>query len=313
MKNPISVIILTFNEELNIEKCLESITDWANEIIIVDSFSKDKTPEIAKKYTNKIAHRTFVNQAEQFNWALDNLEIKNDWILRLDADEYLTEELKEEITQTLINADKGLIDADNIGIDQFTPLDKLPNGASQRKSEAINGFFIKRRFYFMGRWIKHGGYQSVWLLRLFKKDKAKSELREIDEHIVLLEGKTENLKNDFIHDDKKSLQLWIDRHNQFSSREAKEILNFLSLARGEERSSRLTGQPARNRWLKEKIYYRMPLFYRAFFYFIYRYFFCLGFLDGKEGLIYHFLRIYWYRFLLDSKIYEYKKKSVKNQ
>ena len=118
MKLPISAIVLTYNEEINIKNCLESVADWANEIIIVDSFSTDKTLEIAKKYTNKIAQRTFINQAEQFNWALDNLEIKNDWILRLGADEYLTEELKKEITQTLINADKKLIDADNISINQ---------------------------------------------------------------------------------------------------------------------------------------------------------------------------------------------------
>jgi len=277
MKNPISVIILTYNEELNIENCLKSVAGFANEIIIVDSFSTDKTLEIAKKYTNKIAQRKFINQADQFNWALDNLEIKGDWVLRLDADETMTEILWQEIAQTI---------------------PETPEGTC--------GFFIKRRFYFMGRWIKHGGYQSVWLLRLFRSGKAKSELREIDEHIVLLEGKTAKLKNDFIHDDKKSLDVWIEKHNQFSSREAREILN---LASGEKKSEiqNLTGQPARNRWLKEKFYYQMPLFYRAFFYFIYRYFFCLGFLDGKEGLIYHFLRIYWYRFLLDSKIYEYKK------
>src|SRR3989344_7490356 len=135
MKLPISVIILTYNEELNIGNCLKSVADWANEIIIVDSFSADKTLEIAKKHTNKIAQRTFVNQAEQFNWALDNLEIKNEWILRLDADEYLTEELKNEITEKLKNV-----------------------------SENISGFYIKRRVYFMGRWIKHGGYYPTWIL-----------------------------------------------------------------------------------------------------------------------------------------------------
>ena len=277
MKLPISVIILTYNEELNIEQCLKSVAGWANEIIIVDSFSKDKTLEIAKKYTNKIAERTFINQAEQFNWTLDNLEIKNDWILRLDADEYLTEELKNEINEKLKNA------PDN-----------------------INGFYIKRRIYFMSRWIKHAGVYPLWLLRLFKRGKGKSELKEIDEHIILLEGKAEELKNDFIHDDKKSLSDWIEKHNSYSTREVETILNLKS------EIPALGGQPARKRWLKEKFYYRLPLFCRAFGYFIYRYFFCLGFLDGKEGLIYHFLRIFWYRFLLDAKIYEYRKKSEKS-
>jgi len=273
MKTPISVIILTYNEQINLENCLKSIGDWAGEIFVVDSYSTDKTLEIAKKYGAKITQHDFKNQAEQFNWALDNLEIKNEWILRLDADEYLTEELKNEIAKELKNA----------------PSD-------------INGFYIKRRIYFMGRWIKRAGVYPLWLLRLFKYRKGKSELKEIDEHIVLLEGKAGELKNDFIHDDKKSLSDWIQKHNDYSNREVETILNLTSDI------PTLGGQPGRKRWLKEKFYYRLPLFFRAFIYFHYRYFFCLGFLDGKEGMIYHFLRIYWYRFLLDAKIYEQRKK-----
>jgi len=277
MKIPVSVIILTYNEELNLENCLKSISNWASEIFIVDSYSTDKTLAIAKKYNCKIIQHAFANQAKQFNWALDNLEIKNNWILRLDADEYLTEELKNEITE------------------------KLKNVAPD-----INGFYIKRRIYFMNRWIKHAGVYPLWLLRLFKYGKGKSELKEIDEHIVLLEGRAGELKNDFIHDDKKDLYWWTQRHNDYSTREVETILNL------KPEIAALGGQPGRKRWLKEKFYYRLPLFWRAFFYFHYRYFFCLGFLDGKQGLIYHFLRVCWYRFLLDAKIYEYRKKSEKD-
>jgi len=272
MRLPISVIILTYNEELNLENCLKSIGDWAGEVFIVDSFSKDKTQAIAKKYNCKIVEHSFKNQAEQFNWALDNLKIKSEWILRLDADEKMTDDLWWEISAVLPKA----------------PAD-------------INGFYIKRRIYFMGRWLKHAGVYPLWLLRLFKHGKAKSELKEIDEHIILLEGRAEKLKNDFIHDDKKSLSDWIQKHNDYSTREVQTILNLTSDIPA------LGSQPGRKRWLKEKFYYRLPLFFRAFLYFHYRYFFRLGFLDGKEGLIYHFLRIYWYRFLLDAKIYEHKK------
>jgi len=284
MKLPISAIILTYNEELNLESCLKNIADWANEIIIIDSFSADKTLEIAKKYTNKIAQRTFVNQAEQFNWALDNLNIKNDWILRLDADEYLTEELKQEI-------------------------DRINLSSSQ--DDNINGYYMKRRVYFMGRWIKHGGYYPTRLLRLFRKGKARSELRAMDEHIVLSEGKAEKLKNDFIDDNKKDLTWWINKHNNYASREAEEIKNIrtsdvLNI------NGKLNGQVARKRWFKENFYHRLPLFCRAFFYFLYRYFFRLGFLDGKEGLIFHFLQGFWYRFLVDAKLYEAKKEIRKN-
>jgi len=270
MKLPISVIILTYNEGLNIENCLKSVVDWANEVIIVDSFSTDKTLEIARKYTNKIAQRTFVNQAEQFNWALENLDIKSEWILRLDADEYLTQELKNEI--------------------RVNPL--LNNQDPRQSASLVNGFYIKRRVYFMGRWIRHGGYYPTWILRLFRKGKARSELRAMDEHIVLSEGKAEKLKNDFIDDNKKGLEDWINKHNNYSSREAADVLSG-NYGRG-----------------KKKFYYWLPLFCRAFLYFIYRYFFRLGFLDGKEGLIFHFLQGFWYRFLVDAKLFEIKRVGI---
>ena len=279
MKISLSLTILTYNEEIHIGRLLKNIADWADEIFIVDSFSTDKTLEIAKKYDCKIFQHKFENQAQQFNWALDNLKIKNDWILRLDADEYLTEELKEEIHQTLINTYKRLIDADNISINQ----------QNQYKSAVINGYYIKRRVYFMGRWIKHGAYYPIWFLRLFRKGKGRSEQRAMDEHIVLLEGKSRKLKNDFIDDNKKGLMDWTAKHNNYSSR---EVLAAISGNFGIK---------------KKKFYYRLPLFCRACLYFCYRYFLRLGFLDGKEGLIFHFLQAFWYRFLVDAKIYEYKK------
>ncbi|MBI5305994.1 glycosyltransferase family 2 protein [Candidatus Wolfebacteria bacterium] len=280
MKLSISVIILTYNEEIHIERLIKSIADWAGEIFIVDSFSTDKTLEIAKKYNCKIFQHKFENQAQQFNWALDNLEIKNEWILRLDADEYLTNELKDEITEKLKNI-----------------------------SSDISGFYIKRRVYFMGRWVKHGSYYPTWILRLFRKNKARSEQREIDEHIILLEGKSGKLKNDFIDDNKKGLMDWITKHNNYSTREASAKMNYESGMMNNE--GKLSGQTARKRWLKNNFYYKMPMFFRACWYFCYRYFFRLGFLDGKEGLIFHFLHAFWYRFLVDSKIYELKMKSTK--
>lgn len=275
MKIPISVIILTYNEEIHIERLLKNIADWTNEIFIVDSFSTDKTLEIAKKYSVNIIQHKFENQAQQFNWALDNLEIKNDWILRLDADEYLTEELKTEIAEIL-----------------------------PKTSVEISGFYIKRRVYFMGRWIKHGTYYPVWFLRLFRKSKARSEEREMDEHIVLLEGKAGKLKNDFVDENLKGLGDWINKHNNYSAREASAFLQTINY----ELQTNIGGQAGRKRWLKNNFYYKTPMFFRVCMYFCYRYFFRFGFLDGKEGLIFHFLHAFWYRFLVDAKIYENKKK-----
>ena len=261
MKNSPAVVILTYNEELNIEKCLKSVAGWADEIFIVDSYSTDKTLEIAQKYGAKIVQHPFKNQAQQFNWALGNLEIKNEWILRLDSDEYLTKELRAEITEKLKN----------------TPHD-------------VSGFYMKRRVYFMGRWIKHGGYYPTWILRLFKKGKARSEERAMDEHIVLSEGKSMKLENDFVDDNKNNLNWWIQKHNNYASREAEDVLRGYVGIGG-----------------KRNFYYKLPLFCRAFLYFFYRYFLRLGFLDGKKGLIFHFLQGFWYRFLVDAKIYEKNK------
>jgi len=297
MKSSISVVILTYNEELNIAKCLESVKNWADEIIIVDSYSTDKTLVIAEKYGAEVVQHPFKNQADQFNWALDNVEIKNEWILRLDADEYLTEELKKEISFSL-----------NPLTPRFSGLRfRLGFGEKEISSSTeVNGYYIKRRVYFMGRWIKHGGYYPSWFLRLFRKGKARYEEREMDEHVVLLSGESAKLKNDFIDDNQKNLYWWTEKHNDFSNRETNE--RFKEMARLEEQKKlkgKLVGSQAeRKRWIKQGFYFKLPLFWRAFAYFIYRYIFRLGFLDGKEGLIFHFLQGCWHQFLIDAKMYE---------
>src|SRR3989344_2148216 len=262
MKKSLSVIILTFNEEINLEKCLASIVNLVSQIIIIDSYSTDKTLEIVKKYGAEIYQHKFQNQAQQFNWALDNVDIKGEWILKLDADEYLTEELKEEIASCF-----------------------LPNSEFQIPNSNITGFYIKRRVYFMGKWIKHGGYYPTWFLRLWQKGKARMQDRKMDEHAALLEGETEKLKNDFVDDNKKGLRAWMGKHKNYAIREAEEVLSG-NIGESKQR----------------KFYYKMPPFLRVFIYFIYRYFFRLGFLDGWQGAIFHFLHGFWYRFLVDVKI-----------
>jgi len=272
MKPSVSLIVLTFNEEKNLPRCLESVKDLADEIFVVDSYSEDKTVGIAEKFGAKVFQRDFINQAEQFNWALDNLLITSDWILRLDADECLMPELRDEIAEV------------------------LPEAPSE-----ITGFYIKRRVYFLGRWIKHGGYYPTWFLRLWRKGAARIEEREVDEHTVLLKGRAENLKNDFVDDSRNGLDAWTEKINDYTSREVKERIkkNAREMALG-------NNQAAKKRWLRQNIYYRLPLFCRAFLYFFYRYFVRLGFLDGKEGLIFHFLQGCWNQFLVDAKLYEYE-------
>jgi glycosyltransferase involved in cell wall biosynthesis len=275
-KLPITAIILTKDEELNLPQALQSIAKWVSEIILVDSRSSDRTQEVARGFGAQVFERDFINQADQFNWALDNLDIKNEWVLRLDADEVMNETLWQEIQTAIATV-----------------------------STNVNGFYLPRRVYFMGRWIRHGGYYPTYLLRLFRKGKARSEEREMDEHIVLIEGEARELKNDFKDDNRKDLAWWIAKHNNYSSREAHAIVYGEHTA---EMQPKFSGsQPERKRWLKQNVYGQLPLFVRPTLYFIYRYFFLLGFLDGKEGAIFHFLQGFWYRFLVDAKVCEARK------
>jgi glycosyltransferase involved in cell wall biosynthesis len=277
---PVSIIILTYNEEENIEHTLESLKDWIGEIIIVDSYSTDETLEICKKYTDKIYQHPFENQAKQFNWALGKIPTAYDWVMRLDSDEMVTKELAMEIPEVLPT---------------------LPDD--------VTGIYMKRRVYFMGRWMKHGDYYPMWFLRIFRKSKGRYE--EItEEHIVLSEGRTIRLKNGFIDYNRKGLTFWVDKHNNWSIGEMLDTMAAMGEAKlpeGTVKPCLFGTQEQRKRWLKKNIYARAPLFLRAFLYFFYRYIIRLGFLDGKEGLIFHFMQGFWYRFLIDAKIYEARK------
>jgi len=279
-KLSISVILLTYNEESNIEECLKSLQGWVKEVFIVDSFSTDKTLEIARRYTDNIHQHGFENYAKQFNWAMKNLPVETEWILRLDADEAVTAELKEELLQS------------------------LPDLAAD-----ISGLYIKRRVIFMGQWIRHGGYYPIWLLRIWRRGCGYIEDLWMDEHIKISQGKTIFLKHDISEENKKRLDWWTGKHNHYATREAIDLLNHkYKFLPSEEIPAKLSGsQEQRKRWFKKNLYLSLPMFFRAFYYFILRYFFLLGFLDGTKGLIWHFLQGCWYRFLVDAKIYEIEK------
>jgi hypothetical protein len=178
------------------------------------------------------------------------------------------------------------------------------------------GYQLKRRVYFLGRWIKYSGYYTTWLLRIWRNGFGVCEQRWMDEHIVISKGKIVNLQYNIIDENKKGLTFWTDKHNHYADREVKDMLSqnesedpFL------EKQSH--SQAQQRRWFKKNFYASSPLFLRAFIYFLLRYIVGLGFLDGKQGLIFHFLQGFWYRFLVDAKIYElqnqekYKKDDVR--
>ncbi len=281
MKQDISVIILTYNEELHIERCIKSLLPVVKEIFIIDSFSTDKTVEIAERLGAKVYQNPWINYALQFQWGLDNCPIETEWVMRMDSDEYILPELQNEIS------------------------DKIQN-----IQEDTSGIYIKRRVYFKDKWIKHGSYYPTWLLRIWRYKDGHIEQRWMDEHIKLTKGETIQFENDLVDDNLNDLTWWTTKHNNYATREAVDILNIIhEFINYDEVNSNFFGtQEERKRFLKKK-YANLPLFTRPFIYFLWRYFIKLGFLDGKQGLIWHFLQGFWYRFLVDAKIYEIEKKA----
>lgn len=275
-KLPITAIVMTLNEKLNLEECLVSIHHYINDIIIVDCYSNDNTIEIAQKYTSKIYQNKWINYSQQYLWAIANTDIKNEWILRIDADERWTKEGFDEL--------KKIIDNDS-----------------------ADGVYVKMKIFFMGRWIKHGGFYPNYFLRVYKKSLGKMEDRWMDEHIKV-NGKTIISSIDVIesnYDRQKNISFWTDKHNKYSTREAIEFLISKHNLKQMDTVANLWGNKTeRKRWLKEKFYFKLPLFIRPLLYYLHRYIIKLGFLDGKEGFIFHYLHAFWYRFLVDAKIYQ---------
>jgi glycosyltransferase involved in cell wall biosynthesis len=267
----VSVVILTLNEETNLPDCLESLNGLNCRVFVVDSYSTDRTPAIAKARGIEFVQHEFKNYSVQRNWAQHNLPIETPWVLHLDADERLTPELAAEIDDAVRNA----------------PAD-------------LAGFLLRKRTIFMGKWIRHGGHYPSYHLRLFRACAGRCEDRLYDQHF-LVDGRVGRLKRDYLDVIASSLSAWSARHVRWAEMEARETV---AATQGRQVVPDLRGNPIeRRRWWRNT-YVRCPLFVRAFAYWLYRYFFRLGFLDGKEGLIFHFLQGFWFRFLVDSIVLE---------
>lgn len=276
----LSVVVLTLDEQRNLPACLQSLEGLDAELFVVDSGSSDDTVRIAKEAGGHVSHHEFENYAAQRNWSLENLPIKTPWTLCLDADERLTPELREEI------------------------LDRMNDAAG-----GADGYIMKRRTYFLGKWIRHGGQHTAYHLRLFRTGKGRCEDRLYDQHF-LVDGPVAALRNDYVDIITADLSSWIDRHNRWAILEATEIMAQEEREDPEQNKvvvPDLFGTPIqRKRFLRSMVYQKFPLFLRPFLFWVYGYFFRLGFLDGVPGLIFHTLQRFWFRFLVDAKIYELK-------
>lgn len=275
----VSVIVLTYNEELHIRRCLGCLLGSVKRIIVVDCYSKDNTIEICKQYGVEVVQHVWPgNQADQFNWALDHLKINTEWILRLDADEYLTPELIQELQEKL-------------------PL--MP--------EDVSALSLPLARAFCGRILRHGIVNDIKIVRIFRRGQARYERRLMDEHLSILSGRTLELENQFVDDNRMPIGQFIDKHNGYATREAALLLDAEYHLTDVKNLSKDHGEEVEKKRAQKARYARMPLFWRAFGYFIYRYILKMGFLDGKEGFLWDFLQGWWYRTLVDAKIFEIKK------
>ena len=278
----LSAVVLTLNEEVNLPACLESLGPLNCAVFVVDSGSTDRTVEIAGSYGATVVSHAFENYGTQRNWALDHLPLEEGWVLNLDADEHLTSELCREILAATGNAPRELC-----------------------------GFLLRRRTVFLGRWIRHGGHYPSYQLRLFRHGAGRCEDRLYDQHYVV-NGRVEKLRHDYIDVVAADLVSWSQRHVRWARAEANEIGR--RGAKGARVEPALTGTPLeQRRWMRESFYQRWPLLFRAALYWAYRYFLRFGVLDGKEGLIFHFLQGFWFRFLVDSLISEAKSRAAESR
>ena len=267
----ITAIILTKNEEVNIERCIKSIYKKIKKIIVLDSYSNDNTVKIAKKLGAKVYQHQFKNYAVQFNYVLDELSIDTKWVFRLDADEVVPIELLNEIEKKIY----------------------------EHSNDDVNGFLMKYRLIFMGKFLKHGGCYPFIKMTVWKTKYGRFEERDFGEHVVLSEGVYDTFSCDCLHYDFKDIHSFVDKHNWYASREVNDYYHRKTIQQKE-----LYKKANITRKLRDGFYYKLPLFLRAKLFYIYKYYFLLGFLDGKEGKIYAMIQSYFYRFIVDAKIYE---------
>ena len=278
----LTTIILTYNEELHIRRCLENVCPFSKKVYVIDSPSTDRTTEICKEFPNVevVVHPYPGNQAEQFNWALDHCEIGTEWVLRIDADEYCTPELIHEMQ------------------------DKLPALPNE-----VSAVVLPLGRVFRGRLLKHSIVNGIKMIRLFRYGRVRYEQRLMDEHLEVMEGETVAFDNMFVDDNLMSIRGFIDKHNNYSSREAALLLDAefeLCPIDNRDNDTAYAKDVATKRAQKAR-YAKMPLYWRSLAYFIYRYVVKLGFLDGRAGFEWDFFQGLWYRLLVDSKVAEVRR------
>lgn len=283
-KVSITVVILTFNEEQHIARCIESVLPVATRICVVDSFSRDRTVEIAKSYGAEVIQNPFRNYATQFQFGLDSFNISTEWTMRIDADEYIDVKLLEGLLRWFASP-----------------------------KQEVNALYLRRKIVFLDQPIVHGFFYPAMMLRLWRTGQGRIEQRWMDEHVIVENIQSEVISSgDLVDHNLNDLTWWVSKHNGYATREMYDMVQILEEngVQGDRGLAAMTGQAARKRWLKEKIYARLPSVLRASLYFFYRYVLGRGFLDGIAGFYFHFLQAWWYRTLVEAKLYELKRRAA---
>jgi glycosyltransferase involved in cell wall biosynthesis len=281
----LTAIILTYNEEIHLQRCIDSLKDVCSEIVVIDSYSTDCTKEIAIENSARFYQNKFSNHANQLNWGIKYGEIKTDWVIRVDADEYITPELALDIKNKL-----GTMDAN------------------------VHGILVKRLIYFLDKPLKKAGMYPIWHTKIWRNGSALCEQRWMDERMKLNQGETASLEGDLVDHNLNNLTWWTQKHNGYATREAIDILDKIyNFTNSESVGSTIFGKgEERRRWFKQR-YLHLPLFLRPLMFWFVRYFLQGGFLEGKRGFVWNILQCGWYRFLVDAKIYEAYKKAGYNK
>ncbi|MGO4394815.1 glycosyltransferase family 2 protein [Variovorax sp. M-6] len=273
------VVILTFNSASIIRETVSEAKKVSPHVFAVDSHSSDGTPAILEELGCTVVQRPFSNYSDQRNWAISQIETSFEWQLHLDADEVLDARAVADINALLSG----------------TP--------------GSDAYLIRRRDYFMGKMLRFSGL-NPWHLRLFRSGAGRCESRLYDQHFI--SPATPGRIGGFMHD-KNSARLsdWIASHNRWSDAEAKEKLGP-RVAADNVLKPRLMGDAReRTRFIKE-LYYKLPIGIRSLGYFVYRYVFRLGFLDGRTGFYFAFFQALWFRMLVDAKMYEQRNQQPSN-
>ena len=278
MNAQFSFIILTFNEEIHLPRLLESVKNLDAQLFVLDSGSTDNTIAIAKKYGTVILQNAFENHPKQWDFALKNFDVKTPWVICLDADQVVTPELNNKLS-----------------------------AFKDEDYRDIDGIYFNRKNYFKGRWIKHGGYSPFYLLKMIRYGVGYSDLNENMDHRFIIPGKTVIWKDGYIVEEnlkENNISFWIAKHNRYSDLVAQEEVERMMQMRSQTVKPHFWGSPdERTAWLKQ-LWWKLPRYVRPMLYFIYRMFFQLGILDGRTGVIFHFLQAFWFRLIVDIKIDE---------